>query len=199
MIVRETEMIAFVEHWIGYLWLVFIVVWWLAAFASKRSVQRQSSGSRLLQSGVVLIGLVFLFNLDRAFTRGWPVRRVVPQTDAWMLAGAALTVAGMSFSIWARAILGSNWSSRVTIKQDHQLILRGPYAFVRHPIYTGMLAAVLGTALVYGEARCFAGLLICGFGLWLKSQTEEQFMMRQFGEQYAHYRQRVRALVPFVL
>ena len=199
MIVRETEMIAFVEHWIGYLWLAFIVIWWLAAAASKRSVQRQSGGSRLLQSFIVLIGLIFVFNLGQAIAHGWMVRRVIPRTEAWVLAGAALTVAGMLFSIWARAVLGRNWSGRVTIKQDHELILRGPYAFVRHPIYTGMLAALLGTALVYGETRCFAGLLICGFGLWLKSQTEEQFMIQQFGEQYAHYRQHVRALVPFVL
>lgn len=192
-------MIRFVEHWIAYLWLAFIVIWWLAAFASKRSVQRQSSGSRLLQSGIVLIGLVLLFNLGHAFTRGWPARLAVPRTNAWITAGVALTVAGMLFSIWARAILGSNWSGRVTIKQDHQLILRGPYALVRHPIYTGMLAALLGTAVVYGAVRCFVGLVICGIGLWLKSQTEEHFMMQQFGEQYAQYRQRVRALVPFVL
>lgn len=192
-------MISFIEHWIGYLWLAFIVIWWLAAFASKRSVQRQSGGSRLLQSGIVLIGLVFFFNLGHAFTRAWPVRLVVPRTSVWILAGAALTVAGMLFSIWARAILGSNWSSRVTIKRNHELILRGPYAFVRHPIYTGMLAALLGTALVYGAARCFLGLLICAAGLWLKSQTEEQFMLQQFGEQYSRYRQRVRALVPFLL
>ena len=199
MILLETEMIAFIEHWISYLWLAFIVIWWLAAASSKRSVQRQSGGSRLLQSLIVLIGLIFVFNLGQAITHGWMLRQIVPRTEAWVLAGAALTVAGMLFSVWARAVLGRNWSGRVTIKQDHELISRGPYAFVRHPIYTGMLAALLGTALVYGEARCFAGLLICGFGLWLKSQTEEQFMIQQFGEQYVHYRQRVRALVPFVL
>lgn len=192
-------MIRFVEHWIGFLWLAFIVLWWLAAFASKRTVQRQTGGSRLLQSGIVLIGVVFLFNLGHIFTRGWPARHIIPRTESWVLAGAVLTVAAMLFAVWARTILGSNWSGRVTIKQDHQLILSGPYAFVRHPIYTGMLAALLGTALVYGETRCFVGLFICGIGLWLKSRTEEQFMMRQFGEQYAHYRQRVRALVPFVL
>ena len=192
-------MIAFVEHWISYLWLAFVVIWWLAAFTSKRSVQRQSVGSRLLQSGIVLIGVVFLFNPGHAFTGGWPVRLAIPRTSVWILAGAALTVAGMLFSFWARAILGSNWSDIVTIKQDHQLILRGPYAFVRHPIYTGLLASLLGTAVVYGQVRCFAGLVICGIGLWLKSRTEERFMMRQFGEKYAHYRQRVRALVPFVL
>jgi protein-S-isoprenylcysteine O-methyltransferase Ste14 len=77
--------------------------------------------------------------------------------------------------------------------------LRGPYGFVRHPIYTGLLVGMLGTGIVFGYVRCFIGVLICGFALWLKLQIEERFMVQQFGDQYTHYRQRVRALVPFVL
>lgn len=192
-------MIPFIERSIGLFWLVFWIIWWLAAFTSKRAVQVQSGGSRILQSGLLLIGLMFIFNFWDFFTQGWPVTRLVPHTSSWILAGTALTLLGLLFTLWARTILGSNWSGRVTIKQDHELILRGPYALVRHPIYTGLLTALLGTAIIYGYARCFAGVLICTFGLWLKSQTEEKFMLQQFGNQYAAYRQRVRALVPFVL
>ena len=110
-----------------------------------------------------------------------------------------LTVAGMLFSVWARLTLGRNWSGTVTIKQDHELIQRGPYRIVRHPIYTGMLLAMLGTAFIYGIARCFLGVPIVGLGFWLKVQIEEQFMVRQFGEQYVRYRQEVRALIPYIL
>ena len=70
---------------------------------------------------------------------------------------------------------------------------------MRHPIYTGFLLALLGTAFVYGQARCFIGLLIVGLGFWLKSRIEEQFMVQQFGEQYLRYRQQVRALIPYLL
>ena len=104
-----------------------------------------------------------------------------------------------SAAFWARFILGKNWSATVTIKQDHQLIVRGPYQIVRHPIYTGLLAGLFGTALIYGLMRCFVGVVVVGLGLWLKAQTEEQFMLQRFGAQYALYRQQVRALIPFVL
>lgn len=187
------------ERWLGWFWLAVIVLWWLAAFASKRSVQRQSGGSRLLQSAIALVGVWLIFNLDKVITSGWLAARVVPRTADWVVVGAALTLVGILFAVWARLTLGSNWSGRVTIKENHELILRGPYALVRHPIYTGFLLGLLGTAIAYGLARCFVGVAIVGFAFWLKSQTEEQFMMQQFGAQYMEYRQRVRALVPFVL
>jgi protein-S-isoprenylcysteine O-methyltransferase Ste14 len=192
-------MIPFVQNWLGMLWLVFSIVWLLAAFTSKRSVQRQSYGSRVLQSSLMLIGVIFIFNFLGSFHRGWLEIRLTPQTQTWVLLGAILAVAGMLFCFWARAILGKNWSGTVTIKRDHELILRGPYAFVRHPIYTGLLISLLGSAIVYGYLRCFLGVLICGVGLWMKLQIEERFMIQQFGEQYARYRQKTRALVPFVL
>ena len=147
----------------------------------------------------MLIGLLLIFNFLDVFTHGWLETRVIPKTQLWVLAGAVLALAGVLICFWARAILGSNWSGTVTIKQNHELILRGPYSFVRHPIYTGLLIALLGSSIVYGYARCFIGVFICGFALWLKSQTEERFMIQQFGEEYAQYRQRTRALVPFVL
>lgn len=192
-------MVHFITRWIGEIWLVFGVVWMVAAFASKRTVKRQSYGSRVLQSGLAFIGLLLVFNFWDVFKSGWYTDRVIPHTAPWALAGAALAIAGVLLCFWARLILGANWSARVTIKQDHELVRRGPYAFVRHPIYTGLLTAMLGTALVYGFARCFVGVLLFAVALWLKSQMEEQFMIQQFGEQYAQYRQRTRALVPFLL
>jgi protein-S-isoprenylcysteine O-methyltransferase Ste14 len=105
----------------------------------------------------------------------------------------------MLFCAWARAILRTNWSARVTIKENHELVRRGPYQIVRHPIYTGFLIGLLGTAFVYGFTGCFVGVLVIGFAFWVKSQTEEQFMMQQFGEQYLQYKQQVRALIPYIL
>lgn len=192
-------MIPFIDRWIGNLWLVFGIVWLISAFASKRSVQRETYGSRVLHSSLISIGVLFIFNFFDLFTHGWLETRVIPKTPPWVLAGAVLAVAGVLICFWARATLGSNWSGTVTIKQNHELILRGPYSLVRHPIYTGLLIAFLGSAMVYGYARSFIGVFICGFALWLKSQTEERFMIQHFGEQYALYRQRTRALVPFVL
>lgn len=192
-------MVPFIERWIDIFWLAVIVLLTLAAFTSKRSVQRQSGGSRFLQASLVAIGASLIFNLAPGFSRGWFADRVIPLRTSWVIAGTALTLLGILFAVWARVTLGRNWSGVVTIKQDHELILRGPYTVVRHPIYTGILFALLGTALVYGCARCFVGLLLCGVAFWLKLRIEERFMLQQFGEQYTEYRQRTRALVPFVL
>ncbi len=192
-------MVPFIVQWISMVWFVFGIVWLAAAFASKRSVQRQTYGSRILQSSLMFVSMLFIFNFWHVFTRGRLASSLVPQTPFTALLGAALVVGGTLFCFWARAILRRNWSGTVTIKQDHELILRGPYAFVRHPIYTGILAGMLGTAIVYGYVRCFIGVALCSFALWLKSQMEERFMVQQFGDQYMRYRQQVRALVPFVL
>lgn len=103
----------------------------------------------------------------------------------------------MMFSVWARVQLGGNWSGIVTIKQDHELIVRGPYAIVRHPIYTGLLVALIGSAMALGEWRGVLAVLIAYWALWRKLRVEERWMAERFGEQYEAYRRRIPALVPF--
>ncbi len=105
---------------------------------------------------------------------------------------------GVAFSVWARLMLGDNWSNRVTVKENHTLARRGPYRIVRHPIYSGILLGMLGSALQRGGIRCFVGVLICGFSFWLKTRVEERFMVQSFGEEYLQYRHKVKALAPFI-
>jgi protein-S-isoprenylcysteine O-methyltransferase len=94
--------------------------------------------------------------------------------------------------------LGGNWSASVTVKQDHRLVRRGPYTIVRHPIYTGLLLALLGTAVALGELRGLLGVVVA-FAAWrAKSRMEEAFMRQEFGLEYATYQGEVKALVPFI-
>lgn len=192
-------MIPLIEHWIGYAWLALFIIWILAGVLSKRTAQAQTGTSRLFQAGLAFIGFMLIFNFNNWFVSGWLITRITPREVPYVLGGAILTIAGILFSLWARAILGTNWSAAVTIKENHTLVRRGPYQIVRHPIYTGFLLGLLGTSFVYGFARCFIGVLIVGLAFWLKSQTEEQFMVQQFGQQYLEYRRQVRALIPYVL
>jgi protein-S-isoprenylcysteine O-methyltransferase Ste14 len=111
----------------------------------------------------------------------------------------ALTLAGAGFAIWARAYLGRNWSAIVTIKEDHRMVRSGPYALVRHPIYSGFLLALLGSALALGEVRGLVAVALAFLAWWFKSRLEEQFMEQRFGAEYAVYKRRVKALIPFVL
>jgi protein-S-isoprenylcysteine O-methyltransferase len=86
----------------------------------------------------------------------------------------------------------------VTLKQNHTLVQSGPYRIVRHPIYTGLLVALLGTAVVLGELRCFLGVLLAAIAWKIKSMSEETLMVQQFGDQYARYREQVKGLVPYL-
>jgi protein-S-isoprenylcysteine O-methyltransferase Ste14 len=115
-----------------------------------------------------------------------------------VLAGLLVALIGVAFSIWARLILGSNWSNRVTVKENHTLVRTGPYRIVRHPIYSGILVGMLGSAVQRGGIRCFAGVLICGLSFWLKTRAEERFMVQSFGKEYLQYCHTVKALVPFI-
>src|SRR5271165_5309800 len=114
--------IPFIEHRISDAWLAFVVLWWIAGIASKRSVQVQTSSSRLFQAALVFIGAMLIFNLNHWFAAGWLTTRIIPQESPFILGGAILTIAGMLFCVWARAILGTNWSARVTIKEHHELV-----------------------------------------------------------------------------
>jgi len=112
--------------------------------------------------------------------------------------GAAVTLYGLLFSVWARHCLGTNWSQAVTLKEGHELITSGPYALVRHPIYTGLLLVVLGCAIARGEWRGLVAFAIVFGELWHKLSLEEKWMREQFGESYTAYSQRVSALVPYI-
>src|SRR5271165_6553031 len=158
-------MAPFIVKWISTAWGIFWILWLLAGFTSKRTVQRQASGSLALHVGLMFTGMLLIFNFWNFFTHGLLITRLVPETPFWVWFGAVLAVAGILICFWARAILGTNWSGTVTIKQNHELIRRGPYAFVRHPIYTGLLTGMLGTATIYGLARCFVGVFICTIAL----------------------------------
>ena len=107
-------------------------------------------------------------------------------------------VAGLLFAVWAREHLGRNWSSSVTIKQGHELITTGPYAVVRHPIYTGILAGLLGTAIALSQVRGFIGFVLFFLVLWVKLRMEEQWMRSQFGDTYATYAHQTAALLPYL-
>ena len=126
-------------------------------------------------------------------------RNVLSQETFWIDSLAILiTAAGIGLAIWARFYLGDNWSSAVSIKVDHQLIRTGPYAWVRHPIYTGILLGMIGTALARREPRGVFRVVLLGIGFWIKSRMEEGFMSKTFGEEYEVYSRSTGALIPRV-
>ncbi len=160
----------------------------------------QSAASRLPSrlAHIVPLAVAALLFCTPGARSGLLGRHYLPSAEWPFWLGALLTVGGLLFAIWARLHLGRNWSGTVTIKKGHELITSGPYALVRHPIYTGLLLAFLGSAVALGEWRGVLALALATGALWRKLRLEERWMRLQFGDAYRMYSRRVAALVPFV-
>ncbi len=178
------------QAWFAAVWLVWLGVWIVAAFWSKRTVRRERAAG-LLHRILLMAAYVMLFGLKG--------HRVFGGNPAWEWMGFALTLAGAGLGIWARFTIGRNWSAAVTIKEGHTLVREGPYRAVRHPIYSGLLLAMLGTAMGYGTLTGWLSLPVAFVALWFKLRIEEGYMRAQFGEEYLAYQRGVKALVPGVL
>jgi protein-S-isoprenylcysteine O-methyltransferase Ste14 len=176
-------------------WIIFFAYWLLNWEGNKKTIQRTDPRRRL--AGFIVF-IVLWVVLQRA--RGWPQDQIIPDNDAVQIAGAVCCAAGVALAIWARWILGTNWSANPTIKEGHELITVGPYRFVRHPIYTGILLALFGSLVLSGgrtgDLVLYALMVI---GLHFKSKVEEGFMLQTFPEAYPAYRRRTKAIIPFVL
>jgi protein-S-isoprenylcysteine O-methyltransferase Ste14 len=178
------------------MWLAWLVYWGITARDVKPTVRHESTRSRLSHIGpLVLAGfLLAVPDVSVPVLRG----RIVPWSPWTFAIAAALTAAGLLFSVWARRYLGRNWSGTVTIKQNHELITTGPYGIVRHPIYTGLLLGFIGSAMAIGEWRGVLAIVLAFLSLLFKLRIEERWMRDQFGDAYRAYCRRVPALVPFV-
>lgn len=178
------------------LWMLWAAYWWMQSRQVKSTVRRESWRSRWMHFAPLLIAALLL----------WAPKLPLPLLeDRWLpvtlwqlLAGEAMTMAGLGFTVWARRHLGRNWSVVVTIKQGHELVTSGPYAWVRHPIYTGLLLAFAGSALAQGEWRGVLALALAIWALGCKLRLEERWLREQFGPAYQAYCGRVAALLPFV-
>ena len=178
-------------------WIIFVIVWLLGAAWSKRTIYRESSAERARYWLVLIIGYFLVIEssaLPAPFN--W---LVVSHKTSSSWSGVFLCVGGLVFAIWARLILGRNWSGVITLKERHELIERGPYRVVRHPIYTGILAMIAGTAIALGYFGGFVGFLLVFVSFWVKLKREEDLMLEHFPAKYAAYQRRVKRIIPFLL
>ncbi|HUO20272.1 MAG TPA: isoprenylcysteine carboxylmethyltransferase family protein [Steroidobacteraceae bacterium] len=186
----------FYRHLILWAWCAWALYWLVSSIGNKATQRREPLGSRLayvlpLVLGGVLLGVRELPWAALLGTRLWPRSFLV------YCIGLLILLAGLAFAVWARMHLGRNWSGAVTVKEGHELIRTGPYRFVRHPIYTGILTAVIGTAVCSGTLRAVLGFALIASALAYKLRKEEAFMREVFPGQYDTYRAEVPALIPF--
>jgi protein-S-isoprenylcysteine O-methyltransferase Ste14 len=183
------------RHLIDALWIAWALYWVISASRTKTTRRRESIGSRLGHVVPLVAGGVLL--AWRHVPWLWLAQRMWPRSLVAYWFGVALLAAGLGFAVWAREHLGGNWSGTVSVKEGHELIRSGPYAHVRHPIYMGILSAVLGTAIASGTVRAAVAVAIIAAALVRKSRIEERFMRETFPGEYQRYSAEVPALIPF--
>ena len=174
----------------------YVILYWLASsWRVKATATRQSYASAMVHRLPVAAG----WFLMGGYFRHSPLNHLLtPQTDLMRTLGVIVCLAGFFFTLWARRTLAGNWSSDVTFKHGHELVRNGPYRYVRHPIYTGLLTMCLATAMAFGCIRFWLALPLWLLGFTLKIRQEERLMLEHFPAEYPAYKKDVKALVPFV-
>jgi protein-S-isoprenylcysteine O-methyltransferase Ste14 len=186
---------------VGWLWTAFVLLWLLLSRFSKkasRGAPWSGWGMRL----AVVVGVLMVISAHRHAITGRRLASVdhslrfqlgIP--GQWV--GVGLCLAGFGFAIWARGHLGRNWGMPMSLRQGHELVTSGPYAYVRHPIYTGIMLAMIGSALAVSVLWMILFLFYFAYFIF-SARTEENMMIAQFPDTYPAYRRRTKMLIPFV-
>jgi protein-S-isoprenylcysteine O-methyltransferase Ste14 len=175
-------------------WGALGLYWIVSALGTKKVALNEGTGLRVLRLTTLALMLALLMT---DWLRIGPLaRRFGPPRSEVIWFGVGLTAVGVALAIWARWNLGSNWSDKVVLKVDHELIRRGPYRYLRHPIYTGVLLAVAGTALTIGEWRGVVALVLLGTNYFVKATKEEKILAANFGEAFADYKRQTGFFLP---
>lgn len=179
-----------VDYVISIGWIVFWLYWIVAAFGVKAGRNRltQFAGFR------VSIVIVVLFLVRLRVLRGHEAA-----VSPWLQGiGLALFVLGLALAVWARLYLGRNWGMPMTQKDEPELVRTGPYRTVRHPIYSGIILAMVGTAVAVSVYFLIAALFLGAYFVY-SAVIEERNMTRLLPEEYPDYKRSTRMLIPFVL
>jgi len=177
-------------------WVVWWILWMAAAVWSDRAVKAPARRYHILYRVLPAAGAVLLFGAVRSRSGELTLWRT-PDLIAWAMVATAIV--GFMFTWWARVHLGRLWSSGVSRKAEHHIVDTGPYAIVRHPIYTGIILASAATAVLRGTAQAWLGMALMTLGWYIKARLEERFLSDELGAAaYDTYSRRVPMLVPFV-
>jgi len=175
-------------------WIVFVIYWIIGALKTRATRDKEPFTSRSAVLLIEILGYLLVFSGSTGI--GILATRFIPRTMTSAVLGVVFTWTGIGLAVWARFHLAEYWSARITIKEDHQLIRTGPYSHLRHPIYSGLILATIGTALVIDEWRCLLGVCLVMVGYCFKASREETMLARQFGDAFREHQKHAGFLIP---
>ena len=197
--IREAVLIGWIATWptemLAFIWLAWVISWVIASFWSGRTKTHVRTRNSWIYRLPILLGAILLSPWGVGALGERPLYNP-GNVGTYML--AAVVLLGISFTWWARIHLGRFWSNAITRKEDHSIVDSGPYRLARHPIYAGLILAILATGAAVATAASLLGALLISFGEWQKARMEERFLTTELGEAYESYRRRVPMIVPFV-
>lgn len=177
-------------------WITFILVWLvMGGLAKKNTIRKRRLNGPTVWTVIIITIVAFLLHTERL--RYLMTYHLLPSTPLIQYMGVFICVAGIAFAVWARVHLGKNWGMPMSLKEKPDLITTGPYHFVRHPIYTGLLAAILGTN-IGGSFMALIWFLLSATFFIYSAKKEEKMMLLQFPDEYPGYMQRSKMLIPFI-
>ena len=179
-------------------WVCFFACIAIFAFSVKPTME-VTRGWRWSWLGLAVLIAALFWSQREWRSRGAPLGMLLwRRTPGIGIAADILALAGLAVAVWGRAVLGRNWNINPGLKEDHELIERGPYAYVRHPMYSGLCLMLLGTVIWFGNGIGFVLFLASLLGTWLKLREEEKLLTKHFGGNYRKYQARVKALIPWI-
>jgi len=184
------------SQWASWLWLTLGTVWLVMWFGMKKAKKVETPWEMAKHGLPVMLGFWLLY--EKSWNWSWLNLKLFPAAPAVWWIGLALTAIGVAISIWARLTLGANWSGVVTLKKGHELIRKGLYRWIRHPIYTGILIGFIGTALIKGHLRGWIGFVIVWATFYFKARREENFLRQEFGDGFEEHARHTGMFLPRV-
>jgi protein-S-isoprenylcysteine O-methyltransferase Ste14 len=180
--------------WAGRLWILLMLVWVVMMLGMKRAKKREQWDERLRYLVLLFLGVWLIFGTRSNF--GALTYRVLPNEQMVWGIGLGLTALGVGIAIWARLSLGANWSGTVTLKKEHELVRKGLYRWIRHPIYTGIALGMFGSAIIRGYLAGLIGAGLVLLGFYIKAKKEESFLRQEFGAGFDEHARRTGMFLP---
>ena len=179
-------------------WIIFFLYWLVSAFFVKQSATKRNWKVEVIWRVIVAVLVIILFKFNKPGATSFFTFLFFHNFLSYVTLGAVLTVLGLITAIWARIILGRNWSNYVTFKKEHELVTNGPYKFIRHPIYSGVVLMLIGTFLSYGDLIILVIIAMVILMLAWRMGREEKIMIKLFGKKYTGYMERTKRLIPWI-
>ncbi|ERI91090.1 isoprenylcysteine carboxyl methyltransferase family protein [Clostridiales bacterium oral taxon 876 str. F0540] len=181
------------------IWIIFWIYWIISALRTRIKVKKEVAGQKSVQRFVHLFLVVISYFITfYKFNNNFFWNRIIPANLLVDDIGLVILILSLSFGIWARNVLGRNWSGAIQKVEGQRLITHGPYKYIRNPIYTAIVCGFCGTFLVLGRFSSLIGLLIITITYVIKIRNEQKFLLLEFEEEYSNYIKKSWALIPFI-